>query len=142
MSQLLRCWWRDFRSLFEKHSWKKSKVKKIIKVKSKIKFWTIDLICYTWNTVNTNWRMKHFLMLPKYNSMQIQQLQHWCSSKDNLIWRSARNGQAKLKHYCSKFILTSVLICLQSNFLFQPGKKAMKTCIILLHMFLLLQETS
>ena len=33
-------------------------------------------------------------------------------------------------------------ICLQSSFLFQHGKKAMKTYIILRHMFLLLQETS
>ena len=41
---------------------------------------------------------------------------------------------------CSKFILTSAFICLQSSFLFQHGTKAMKKDI-LLHIFLLLQET-
>ena len=47
----------------------------------------------------------------------------------------------ELKRYCSKFII-SVFICLESTFLCQHGKKPMKTCIILFHMFLLLQEKS
>ena len=33
----------------------------------------------------------------------------------------------------NKFIFTASFICLQSSFLFQHVKKAMKTCIILLH---------
>ena len=62
----------------------------------KFKFWTFDLTCHIWNTVNTNWRMKYFfLILAKYNRVQIQQLQHWynkCNSKE--ICQSARNGRA------------------------------------------------
>ena len=104
----------------------------------------------TWNTVNTNWRMKcFFLILPECNSMLILQLQNWyskCNSK--WICLSARNGRAKLKvhfylkRYCIKFILTVVLTCLQSSFLIQHGKKAKKKYIIIIHMFLSLQETS
>ena len=61
---------------------------------------------------------------------------------------SQKNTSAKVyfcKCYCNKFILTSAFICLQSSFLFQHGKKAIKTYIILLYMFLfslLLQEIS
>ena len=44
--------------------------------------------------------------------------------------------------YCSKIILTSAFICFQSCFLLEDGKKAMNLYIVLLHMFLLLKETS
>ena len=44
--------------------------------------------------------------------------------------------------YCSKLILTSVFICLQSSFLFQHGKKVMKQYIIIFHLLLLLQGNS
>ena len=40
------------------------------------------------------------------------------------------------------FIFTSAFISLQSSFTFQHWKKAIMTYIILLHEFLLLQETS
>ena len=75
-----------------------------------------------------------FLILPKYvNSTHIQELQYWYSKC---------NSHLRLKRYCSKCILTSAFICLKFILLFQHGKKGMKTYIILLHMFLLLQETS
>ena len=41
-----------------------------------------------------------------------------------------------LKRYYNKFVLTLAFICLQSSFLFQHRKKAMKTYIIFLHMFM------
>ena len=47
-----------------------------------------------------------------------------------------------IKTLYSKFILTSAFICLQSSLLFQDGKNAMNTYIILLHLFLLLPVTS
>ena len=78
-----------------------------------------------------------FLVLPKYNSTQVQQLQFWyskCNAKE--ICLSAQNGRAnpklKLKSYCSKFILTPVFICLQSSSYFNMEKKAMKANIRLI----------
>ena len=47
-------------------------------------------------------------------------------------WASKLKFHFNLKRYCSKFILTSAFICLQSSSLFQHGKKAMMTYIILI----------
>ena len=48
------------------------------------------------------------------------------------IWAIKLKVHFQLKRYCSKLMLTSAFIFLQSSFLFQHGKKAMKTYIILL----------
>ena len=67
----------------------------------------------------------YFLIQPKYNSMQIQQLQHWystCNSKE--IFVAALNGRAlNVNATAVNFFLLSAFICLPSSFLFQHRKK-------------------
>ena len=46
-------------------------------------------------------------------------------------WASKLKVPFELKCYCSKFILTSAFIFLQHRFLFEHGKKAINTYIIL-----------
>ena len=45
------------------------------------------------------------------------------------------------QRYCTKFILTSPFVCLQSDFLFQHGQKATEKFLVLLHILLSLHET-
>ena len=108
-----------------------------------IKFWTFVLSCYTWNAVNTNWRMKYFFVVfLKYSSTKFQQHQHWYSKtiQKKFLYLHEMGQQIKssllIKRCCSKFILTSAFIYLQSSFLFQHGKKAMRIYIILLHILI------
>ena len=69
------------------------------------------------------------LKLPNANSITLTLVQ-WMQFKRKLSNCAKWANKLKVRfywHYCSKFILTSAFICLQSNFLFQHGKKSMKT---------------
>ena len=88
--------------------------------------------------INAIWRIHYFL---------------WCCLNTTVCefnnfnfgnYLAAQNGQANQvcssKRYCNKIFFISAFICLRSSFLCQHGKKARKAYIMLLHMFLLLQE--
>ena len=96
-----------------------------------MKFWTVALTCYTWNTVNANWRMEYFFWyclnttVRKFKNSNIgtvNAIQKKCICTK---WVSILKV-----HFYSKSFLTSIFICLQSSFLFQHRKRAMKTFIL------------
>ena len=97
-------------------------------------------ICFNLlHLLNTNWRIKYFfLILPKYNSTKFNNSNNGTVNaiQKKLAFLHEMGKQIKSSLLiktlsCSKFILTSVFIFLQSSFLFQYGEKAMKTYIIL-----------
>ena len=73
------------------------------------------LTCYTWNTVlNTTVRKFNNSNICAVNAVQKKFV--FCTKLVNKL-----KVHFWLKHYCSRFILTSAFICQQSSFLFQDN---------------------
>ena len=117
-------------------------------MKTKIKLDSEHLFELATLEMSLIWRMKYFFCyclntaVCEFNTLNIGTVN---AIQTNLSGCTKRASKPKVhfhQRYCSKFIPNSVFICLLSNFLFQHGKKALKTNIIILHMFLLLQEIS
>ena len=115
------------------------------KRKSKMK-WSFQKcvwICYTWNKCSMKnaiffWRCLNTTVC-EFNNFNIgPEMQFKRNLSSCTKWASKFRFY---KRFCTKFILTSAFICPQFSVVFQQGKKAVNTYLIL-HMFLLLQETS
>ena len=85
--------------------------------------------------------MKRFFTLPKCSSTQMHSNIGAVNAIQNNFVYLHQMGEQIIKKLYIKFIYTSAFIFLQYRFLFQHGKKATKTYIILLPVFVLVQET-
>ena len=78
------------------------------KKESENKFWTFVLTCYTWNKVNTNWRIWYYLKttVRKFNNSNIGAV-NVIQKKFVYLLEIKSKVHLKLERYCSKFILLS-----------------------------------